>query len=379
MRFEDAVHTFLKELEDFDCDLSCLDLIWDVIFPDNKSKWYHVHVTKYRQTFYINHIDGDSCALEVGPKKNIKVMESYGSVSYKNGSDDLSKVWGPIISSARKQLKILRKNWIKANKRLREAYPVNRRFGIVPHSLIKASLPDIYRLDKELGKAKSKKFIRLLEEGYFLKENKFIVESMTAQDYFEYCKIAYVAGKRKDDYVDESLSGREMYKSYADGRHEGLLDIEANSEHEFSDWIDGKHPKRTSGGHPWEIKRGGNTTHIDLSVSRPSFLKKEGFKIELHGDSITRLKETIQMFLALYEASVPISIADPEGIRKRLLAQDNIGIIPCYDSLHRANQHFQEDQYVYDVLHYDDLGRYKRRITPFITWEPLPVLKPKDI
>lgn len=85
------------------------------------------------------------------------------------------------------------------------------------------------------------------------------------------------------------------------------------------------------------------------------------------------------MFLAICDESLPISITDPEGIRNRLLAQDNIGIIPSYDLLHRASQHFREDQYVYDVLHYDDLGRYKRRITPFISWEPLPVLNPKDI
>ncbi|MBW1801354.1 MAG: hypothetical protein JRJ85_11585, partial [Deltaproteobacteria bacterium] len=136
---------------------------------------------------------------------------------------------------------------------------------------------------------------------------------------------------------------------------------------------------RSMGGHPWEIKRGGNTTHIDLSVSRPSFLRKEGFRIELRGASIHRLAETIKMFLAIFDASLPISIADPEGIRKRLLAQDNIGIIPRYHSLHRANQHFRDDQHVYDALYYDDLGRYKRRITPFIAWEPLPVIKPKDI
>ena len=114
-------------------------------------------------------------------------------------------------------------------------------------------------------------------------------------------------------------------------------------------------------------------------MSRPSAYIKEGFKIELRGPAITRLKEAIQMFLAISDASLPISIADPEGIRKRLLAQDNIGIIPSYASLHRANQHFKTDQCVYDVLHYDDLGRYKRRISPFITWEPLPVLKSRDI
>jgi hypothetical protein len=60
-----------------------------------------------------------------------------------------------------------------------------------------------------------------------------------------------------------------------------------------------------------------------------------------------------------------------------LLAQDNIGIIPCHDSLHRANQHFRDDQDVFDVLYFDDLGRYKSRIKPFIAWEPLPIFKLK--
>ncbi len=47
------------------------------------------------------------------------------------------------------------------------------------------------------------------------------------------------------------------------------------------------------------------------------------------------------------------------------------------NTLHRANQHYDEHQGVYDVLHYDDLGKYKRGIQPFITWELLPILKPK--
>ena len=85
------------------------------------------------------------------------------------------------------------------------------------------------------------------------------------------------------------------------------------------------------------------------------------------------------MFLAIYEAKLPISIANPEGVRKRLLAQDNIGIIPSYVSRHRANQHFGKDEDVFDVMYYDDLDRFKRRVAPFITWEPLPLLKPRDV
>ena len=173
-------------------------------------------------------------------------------------------------------------------------------------------------------------------------------------------------------------TNREMYERYADGRHEGLLDIDPDSGKEFADWIDGKHPRRGRGGHPWEIKRGGNTTHIDLCVMRPSSYRNEGFKAELCGESIGRMVETMRMLLAIHKSGRPISIANPESVRKRLLALDTIGIIPHYTFPHRASQHFPKDQDVFDVLHYDDLGRYKRRITPFITWEPLPILKPID-
>jgi hypothetical protein len=270
----------------------------------------------------------------------------------------------------------VKRDWVKANRQVWDAYPLNQRLGIVCSSLVRALPLDAWRIDKELGKAKSKKFIRIVEQGDLMRSDAAIVPSLTANDYFEYCKIAYLSGQRKNDVIEEGLSGREMYKRYADGRHEGLLDIDGASPEEFADWIDGKHPKRNKGGHPWEIKRGGNTTHIDLFVSRPTYYEKKGFIIGLSGSSSIRLKETICMFLEIREANLPITINDPEGIRKRLLGQDRIGIVPCFNSLHRANQSFYEHQSVYDVMHYDDLGRYKNRIKPFITWEPLPILKP---
>jgi hypothetical protein len=70
-------------------------------------------------------------------------------------------------------------------------------------------------------------------------------------------------------------------------------------------------------------------------------------------------------------------MANAEGVRKRLLAEDNIGLVPQYETLHRANQHFRPEHDVWDVMHYDGLGRFKRRAAPFIVWEPLPVLRPK--
>ncbi len=379
MELTASIFALVKELGDFYYELSVLDRVWNILFPDKGGDWHYLHVNKYKDTFYIAHADGDGGSLEVKQKKGVRAMDSMGAPSYSvENHGQLATVWETLIESARKWLKVIRKGWIKANKRIQVEYPLRYRYGVAPNILIRTSLPDVYRLDKELSKSRTWKLVRLVEDGFFLKTENTEVSSMTAADYFRYCRIAYIAAKRKEETVDKTLSGREMYSRYADGRHEGLLDIDPASEQEFADWIDGKHPKRKGGGHPWEIKRGGNTTHIDLTVSRSSLYRPEGFKVELRGESIGRMVETMRMFLAIHEAKLPISIANPEGVRKRLLGQDNIGIVPSYTSLHRANQHFSQDEDVFNVMHYDDLGRYKRRITPFVTWEPLPILKPKD-
>jgi hypothetical protein len=375
-KFEESVYHLVGELKHFDYTIESIDQIWDVIFPHqsgSRTVYHHIRVTKYQKTFYIHHYDGNLPSLDVQTDKSVQATSSFSSSHEYRG--DVAKGWEGLIASARNWLKVVQRDWTKANRQVWLNYPLNRRQGIVCHSLVRALPLGLRRIDQELGKAKSKKFIRLVEQGELMGSRKAVVPSMTANDYFEYCKIAYLSGRSKDDHVEEGLSGREMYKRYADGRDEGLLEIDGNSQEEFAAWIDGKHPKRSRGGHPWEIKRGGNTTHIDLFVSRPDYYEKTGFIVGLSGAAISRLKETICMFLGIREAGLPITINDPEGIRKRLLGQDNIGIVPCSNSLHRANQDFYEHQSVYDVMRYDDLGRYKSRITPFITWEPLPLLR----
>lgn len=372
--FEENVYGLIAELKQFNYMIESTNHIWDVIFPHKTARqtaYHYIRVTKYQDTFYIAHIDGKLCSLEIQVNTSVQAAPSFG---FSQGEGDFARGWDGLISSAREWLKIVKKDWVKANKQIWLSYPLNRRYGIANSSLVRESLADMYRVDQELGKVKTKKFIKLVEKGDVRDYRHAILPFMTANDYFEYCKIAYISGQRKDDLVDENLSGRQMYERYADGRDEGLLEIAPNSKEEFADWIDGKHPKKTRGGHPWEIKRGGNTTHIDLSVSRPKY-DKEGFVVQLHGRSFSRLKETICMFLGIHEAGLPITIDDPEGIRKRLLGQDNIGIVPSFHSLHRANQHFHEHDSVYDVMYYDDLGRFKSRIRPFIIWEPLPILK----
>lgn len=74
----------------------------------------------------------------------------------------------------------------KTNKRVQVEYPLQYRYGIAPHALIRASLPDVSRLDKELGKTKTRKLVHLVENGFFFKAANTEVPSMTANGYFAY-------------------------------------------------------------------------------------------------------------------------------------------------------------------------------------------------
>ena len=261
------------------------------------------------------------------------------------------------------------------------SWPGYRRSNAIPIG------QNAYSIGKALGPAKSRAFVRIHASGYFHREENAQLEDMTANQFFEYCRIAYLAAERKDDHLDRTLTGREMYHRYADGRCGALLEIDPDSPDEFLAWLDHKTPcTRDLGDHPWEIKCGGNTTHIDLYVGRPRRYdwlpdaKKKDSKesrtvfVGLRGHHIGRIVETVKMFLALHKAGLPIWIDDADDVRDRIIGRDLMGLIPESESLHRGWQEFPRDFHVSDVLHFSDFGRARRFALPFVSWRPLPVL-----
>ncbi len=163
--FEENVYGFIAELRLFEYRIESIDLIWDVIFPHKAGRntvYYYIRVTKYKETFYIAHLDGDNCSMEVHLSKSVQAMPDFGSSRIEG---DPPREWDRLISSARNWLKIVKKDWMKANKQVWLEYPLKRRYGIVNNSLVRDSLADMYQIHKELGKAKTKKFIKLVEQG----------------------------------------------------------------------------------------------------------------------------------------------------------------------------------------------------------------------
>lgn len=159
--------------------------------------------------------------------------------------------------------------------------------------------------------------------AYFLEHAKDTVPDetrmsrMTANDFYRFCAIGYDAC----EYRSPEKSPKERYYLFADGRDEGLGKIDPDDPTAFEEWFNGG---RLWGGHPWEVCSGGSSTHIDLDVLHD----EGGWYLELAGSAWTRCAETVKFFVSLHKAGVPISVYQAELLKKRILGEEKVGIVP---------------------------------------------------
>ena len=143
------------------------------------------------------------------------------------------------------------------------------------------------------------------------------LSAMTANDFYRFCAIGY--GANNYEYCE--LSPKEQYKKHADGRDDGLSEIDADSTEAFFKWLndESKH-----GGHPYEVCRGGNSTHISLFPC----CYDDGYVLRLEGSSIARSNETIKFYNALKKEGLPVFLGKGDLLEARLLEKEKIGIVP---------------------------------------------------
>jgi hypothetical protein len=164
-------------------------------------------------------------------------------------------------SRIKKEIKKLKQDIDGYNNYLEKNLSYNKRFGRIKRKDFWDILgDDAIRLDERLGSERLDKLKKIADA---LKNQNYPVKipRMTANDFFSYCEICYDA----NDYFsksDQGLTPLQKYRGMADGRDGGLCSIEGNSEEAFNDWY---HHGKMPGSHPWEICRGGNSTHISLS------------------------------------------------------------------------------------------------------------------
>ncbi len=145
------------------------------------------------------------------------------------------------------------------------------------------------------------------------------LSSMTAGFFFDCCRLGYEA----NGYVDSGhgLTAVELYDKFADGRHEGLAGIDPDSPEAFEEWFT---KGRTGIGHPWEVCRGGNSTHISLYVGKT----EKGWYLPMAGESRGRVAETVRFAAALYREGIPLLLFKAPEILAMITGEDYIGIVP---------------------------------------------------
>ena len=354
---------FIKNLNRLQPEYSCADRIWRLPMRtgDKRKDWVMTQVTHFKETYHLSWT-GSALSLEFDPqgKAHSPAFETLASAELRRIS------WA--LTHFSHQVRRIEEDWVGVYRETARHYPLVMRYGVVPKAIIWKYYPYIYRVDTELGAVRVRDFVRQVRAYNFREKYGGHHKKMTLALFMRYCKEAYLANAgRFGGAIEPGMSGLKMYQRLADGRDEGLTKLPANSADAFTKWY---HSGR-GGGHPWEIYRGSNTTHIDLGVRE----RHEGWSVFLGGSSTTRMAETIRIALTLVKAGLPVEIHDAEDLMLRLLGMDNLGVIPEYVRNHRAAQYFDDADKVFDCAQLHDMPRHNR-ILPFVTWKPLAPLRP---
>ncbi|MDR1975198.1 MAG: hypothetical protein LBQ31_11110 [Bacteroidales bacterium] len=196
------------------------------------------------------------------------------------------------------------------------------------------------------------------------------MKTMTSGKFFEYCRLGYDANgyfKKKPD-----ISNLDAYSAFADGRDEGLRELDPNSESDFRQWF---FDESRYGGHPWEVCRGGNSTHISLYVHH----KEDGWTLRLAGSSSTRVNETVKFALALYKNKIPFELQDASEIFSMVTGTDYIGIVPKEIFPRYCHSLFSDDKGGKRIIDFMNLGNEDAEsIVVAAEWYPVEIFAEKQ-
>ncbi len=200
---------------------------------------------------------------------------------------------------------------------------------------------DAVRLDERLGTHRINS-LRKLVEFQESSADPATMEEILAADFFRFCEVCYDANDYFND-AETDLSPIEKYRRMADGRDGGLCSIDLNSKSVFHNWY---HKGDSIGVHPWEICRGGNSTHISLMVSDA----KNRWALWLAGSSVVRVEETVRMAVALYEKDIPVNLHQGLAILDMVTGNDYIGIVPDFVVPRYCGGLFPEKEKIIDFM-----------------------------
>jgi hypothetical protein len=374
-----SLFTLTETIKLFEPSINGRDQDWEFHLKVNR-KWQVLNVKLYNDTWYCNLTPGLSNSLYGREKNNF----CFSLLPTESHSEDLNipdvvAQQLPLMNAALQGIYIeVKEDPIKYHSQLLKLIPPSLKWGVAPSSLIQKALPEWRSFESDLRPADIQTICELCQES-----SPEPITEMTAQLFFDYCKIAYLANpttfEKTNTPLNQSASGHDLYRTYADGRDAGLSKIKAHSSKLFSEWYDNQ---KRIGSHPWEIYRGGNSTHIDLRVEKTRQPYKQGWQVTLSAFSSSRLVETARIALALNSANMPFELEYKESYLQRLRGEDMVGIIPDGFDLAYGWHNFPKEFKVADSIHWSWLKESSKEAPALIknlksatTWLPIRPLR----
>lgn len=332
--------------------------LWKDYYPE-RSNWYKFQTAEYQNERFF-YLDGKLLA---------RIREEYTEQKDHSYHWDL---FGQFVDwlqeSIHAEMDKLKDDPAAYNAFIRNNLPYTKRYGKIKRAQLWDILGDeANRIDINLGEETISKLKQFVKTGNSTRAP--LLEEMTADTFFRICEIGYDANNYFQDSKN-TLTPRDKYLKKADGRDAGLSRIDGNSAEEFYQWY---HNGSTLGAHPWEICRGGNSTHISLYV----FDQGDKWHLCLAGSSTARVEETVRMAVALHENGIPFELRDAEQIMRMVNGTDFIGIVP--DNVHPVYCHslFPKEDMIFDFMNLGFDTSLAAEIVAHAIWYPLEEIVPE--
>lgn len=324
--------------------------LWHYYYPD-ETKWYNFAISKYADVHYF-YIDSKlTFQFKLDDTNSEPCFEFQASLAE----------W--LLKKTEQTLVLINKNITSYNELINSKLPYRKRVGRILRNDFWSIFPE-FRQD--FNDTITPEIIEILNKVKVQSESNTFkyLTAINSGDFFRFCEIGYDANKYFDK-SDKILTAKEKYIAMADGRDCGLTMLNEKSYKDFNKWYE---TEKNCGGHPWEICRGGNSTHISLYICQDN----NGWYLRLEGSSRARVIETIKMAIALYKNEIPFILGKAEEIYSMARGVDYIGIVPENVTPRYCHSYFPAEDKIIDFM---NLGTEKsNEIINKAFWYPLPEL-----
>lgn len=324
--------------------------LWRYYYPD-KIKWYNFAIAKYADVFYFYLDSKLTFQFKAENCSNDPVFDFQTTLI-----EWLFVITGDVYVLIKRNIKEYN-NYINLN------LPYKKRTGRILRSDYWSIFPEDML---DFKTSMTHEILKILKKIKIHSESEPLryLPAISSGDFYRFCEIGYDANM----YFDKSnkiLSAKEKYLAMADGRDCGLRLLNETSYQDFHKWYE---TEMNCGGHPWEICRGGNSTHISLFVCRD----ENGWYLRLEGCSRVRIIETIKIAMAFYLNKTPFILGKAEEIFRMASGTDYIGIVPETVTPRYCGSYFPADDKIIDFI---NLGSERtNEIIKKAFWYPLPEL-----